>query len=137
MLGRGSYHWVLGFGRTGLSTPAVYRTYDDLRPDAPMPEVPDELMAALRAGDPVRLGRALVNDLQTGAASAAAAATDPRDGAGLGALGAIVSGSGPTCAFLATSEAAAIDLCVALAADGLVRTARRAPGPVPGARLIS
>ncbi|MDN5805541.1 MAG: 4-(cytidine 5'-diphospho)-2-C-methyl-D-erythritol kinase, partial [Microlunatus sp.] len=46
VLGRGSYHWVLGFGRKGLSTPAVYRTYDDLQPHAPPPEVSDELMAA-------------------------------------------------------------------------------------------
>lgn len=137
VLGRGSYHWVLGFGRTGLSTPAVYRTYDRLRPDAPVPEVPDDLMAALRAGDPIRLGQTLVNDLQP-----AALELQPQlrrtleTGLDYGALGALVSGSGPTCAFLARSEAAAIDLCVALTADGVVRSARRAVGPVPGARLL-
>lgn len=137
VLGRGSYHWVLGFGRTGLSTPAVYRTYDELRPDAPTPEVPDELMAALRAGDPVRLGRALTNDLQEPALHLQPQLRQVLDtGLEYGALGAIVSGSGPTCAFLAKSESAAIDLCVALAADGVVRTARRAVGPVPGARLM-
>lgn len=137
VLARGSYHWVLGFGRVGLSTPAVYRRYDQLRPQAPMPRVPDELMAALRGGDAVRLGRALVNDLQE-----AALRLQPQlrrtleTGLEYGAIGAIVSGSGPTCAFLAKSEAAAIDLCVALTADGVVRTARRVIGPVPGARLL-
>lgn len=137
VLGRGSYHWVLGFGRTGLSTPAVYRLYDELRPGAPPPEVPDELMAALRAGSAVRLGRALVNDLQEPALKLQPQLRRTLDtGLEYGALGAIVSGSGPTCAFLAKSEAAAIDLCVALTADGVVRTARRVVGPVPGARLI-
>lgn len=138
VLGRGSYHWVLGFGQQGLSTPAVYRTYDELRPDAPMPEVPDELMAALRSGDAVRLGRALVNDLQEPALHLRPQLRRTLEtGLEYGALGAIVSGSGPTVAFLAKSEASAIDLCVALTADGVVRTARRATGPVPGARLIS
>ena len=138
VLGRGSYHWVLGFGWTGLSTPAVYRTHDELRPDAPVPEVPDELMAALRAGDPERLGRALVNDLQEPALQLQPKLRHTLEtGLEYGALGAIVSGSGPTCAFLAKSEAAAIDLCVALTADGVVRTARRTVGPVPGARLLS
>jgi 4-diphosphocytidyl-2-C-methyl-D-erythritol kinase len=137
VLGRGSYHWVLGFGRIGLSTPAVYRTYDQLRPDAPVPEVPDALMVALRTGDPARLGRTLVNDLQDAALHLQPQLRHTLEtGLEYGALGAIVSGSGPTCAFLAKSEAAAIDLCVALTADGVVRTARRAVGPVPGARLI-
>jgi 4-diphosphocytidyl-2-C-methyl-D-erythritol kinase len=138
VLGRGTYHWVLGFGRAGLSTPAVYRTYDELRPDAPAPEVPDELMAALRSGDATRLGRALVNDLQEPALHLQPQLRHTLEtGLEYGALGAIVSGSGPTCAFLAKSEAAAIDLCVALSADGVVRTVRRAVGPVPGARLMS
>ena len=137
VLARGSYHWVLGFGWTGLSTPAVYRTYDELRPDAVMPEVPDELMAALRAGDAARLGRALVNDLQEPALHLRPQLRRTLEtGLDYGALGAIVSGSGPTCAFLVASEAAAVDLCVALTADGVVRTARPAHGPVPGARLL-
>jgi 4-diphosphocytidyl-2-C-methyl-D-erythritol kinase len=48
----------------------------------------------------------------------------------------LVSGSGPTCAFLAESESAAVDLSVALSADGLCRAVRRATGPVLGARVI-
>jgi 4-diphosphocytidyl-2-C-methyl-D-erythritol kinase len=95
------------------------------------------LMNALRAGDPAAVGAALVNDLQP-----AALDLQPRlrqvleAGVEYGALGALVSGSGPTCAFLAASEAAAVDLSVALSADGQCRAVRRATGPVTGARVI-
>ena len=34
-LARGTYHWVLAFGHHGLSTPAVYRRFDELNADAP------------------------------------------------------------------------------------------------------
>ena len=56
-------------------------------------------------------------------------------GADSGSLAGIVSGSGPTCAFLAANEDAAVRLSVALSGLGLCRTVRRASGPVPGARL--
>jgi len=136
-LARGTYHWVLAFGHQGLSTPAVYRRFDELTPHPPQPEVPDELMNALRSGDPRQLGAALVNDLQP-----AALALQPRlrqvldAGLEYGAVGAVVSGSGPTCALLAPSEAAAIDLAVALSAEGVCREVRRASGPVAGARVV-
>jgi 4-diphosphocytidyl-2-C-methyl-D-erythritol kinase len=136
-LARGTYHWVLAFGHHGLSTPAVFRRFDQLAPDAPPPEVPAELMNALRSGDARQLGKALTNDLQ-----AAAVDLQPRlrqvleAGLEYGALGALVSGSGPTCAFLVDSESAAVDLSVALSADGLCRAVRRATGPVLGARVI-
>jgi 4-diphosphocytidyl-2-C-methyl-D-erythritol kinase len=136
-LARGTFHWVLGFAAQGLSTPAVYRRFDELNPRPAAPAVPVELMEALRAGDPVALGAALINDLQP-----AALDLQPRLGrtlsAGLelGAIGAIVSGSGPTIAFLARDEAGAVDLAVALSAEGLCRSIRRASGPVPGARLV-
>jgi 4-diphosphocytidyl-2-C-methyl-D-erythritol kinase len=54
-----------------------------------------------------------------------------------GALGAIISGSGPTCAFLVRDESSAIDLVVALKASGLVDDVLRTHGPVHGARVIS
>lgn len=54
----------------------------------------------------------------------------------LGALASVVSGSGPTCAFLAASEAAALDISVKLSATGLCRVVKRVCGPVPGARLV-
>jgi 4-diphosphocytidyl-2-C-methyl-D-erythritol kinase len=137
VLATGGYHWVLAFGHHGLSTPAVYRRHDELRPAAGRPEVPAALMNALRSGNPAAVGAALVNDLQP-----AALDLQPRlrqvleAGLEYGAVGALVSGSGPTCAFLASSEAAAVDLSVALSADGLCRAVRRATGPVSGARVI-
>src|SRR4029450_930093 len=51
-LAQGTYHWVLAFGFHGLSTAAVYRRFDELSPNAPPPEVPADLMNALRGGDP-------------------------------------------------------------------------------------
>jgi 4-diphosphocytidyl-2-C-methyl-D-erythritol kinase len=137
-LARGTYHWVLGFGYHGLSTAAVYRRFDDLSPNAAPPEVPADLMNALRSGDPKHLARALSNDLEP-----AALDLQPRlrtvlqTGLEYGALGALVSGSGPTCAFLAADESAAVDLSVSLSAEGLCRAVRRATGPVLGARVIS
>jgi 4-diphosphocytidyl-2-C-methyl-D-erythritol kinase len=135
-LARGTYHWVLAFGHHGLSTPAVYRRYDQLRPDAPAPEVPPELMNALRIGDPKLLGAALSNDLEVAALDLQPRLRQLLD-AGLeyGALGAMVSGSGPTCAFLVDSESAAVDLTAALSAEGVCRAVRRASGPVVGARV--
>jgi 4-diphosphocytidyl-2-C-methyl-D-erythritol kinase len=137
-LAQGTYHWVLGFGYHGLSTAAVYRRFDDLSPNAAPPEVPADLMNALRNGDPKLLARALSNDLEP-----AALDLQPRlrtvlqTGLEYGALGALVSGSGPTCAFLAADESAAVDLSVSLSAEGLCRAVRRATGPVLGARVIS
>jgi 4-diphosphocytidyl-2-C-methyl-D-erythritol kinase len=137
-LAQGTYHWVLGFGYHGLSTAAVYRRFDDLSPEAAPPEVPADLMNALRSGDPKHLARALSNDLEP-----AALDLQPRlrtvleTGLEYGALGALVSGSGPTCAFLAADESAAVDLSVSLSAEGLCRAVRRATGPVLGARVIS
>ncbi len=136
-LAKGTYHWVLAFGHQGLSTPAVYRHFDELNPHARQPEIPAELMNALRTGSAHQLGVTLDNDLQP-----AALDLQPRLGqvleAGMeyGALGAMVSGSGPTCAFLVDSEPAAVDLSIALSADGLCRAVRRATGPVPGARVV-
>ena len=101
--------------------------------------VPDELMNALRSGDPALLGPAL----EQRPAESAALDLQPQlrrtleTGRDYGALGALVSGSGPTCAFLVGSESAAVDLSVALSADGVCRAVRRATGPVPGARLIA
>lgn len=139
-LARGQFHWVLAISDEGLSTPAVYSECDRLRDGlvVPEPRVADVLMAALRAGDPVGLGRALSNDLQ-----GAACSLRPRlrqileAGEEYGALGSIVSGSGPTCAFLVRDADHALDLAVGLTATGVCRTVRRAHGPVPGAKVVA
>lgn len=134
----GSYHWVLAFGWHGLSTPAVYRRFDELTGRAAMPVVPAELMNGLRAGDPAQLGRALSNDLQPAALDLQPQLRQTlQAGLEYGALGALVSGSGPTCAFLVAGEQAAVDLSVALSAEGVCRAVRPAVGPVSGARIVS
>jgi len=137
------YHWVLAFADGTLSTPEVYGTLDRLRAanggagKVAEPELSTELMAALRVGDLERLGRSLSNDLQAPAISLFPALRKTLDvGREFGALGALVSGSGPTCLFLARDARQATDLAVALSGAGVCRTVTRASGPVPGATVI-
>jgi len=137
------YHWVLAFADGALSTPEVYGALDRLRAaSGPAdgdgePELSTELMAALRAGDLERLGRSLSNDLQAPAVSLFPALRKTLEaGREFGALGALVSGSGPTCFFLARDVRQATDLAVALSGAGVCRTVTRASGPVPGATVI-
>ena len=137
---RGSFHWVFATFDEGLSTAQIYEKTDELRglEFEAEPEVPTELLSALARGDAPALGRLLHNDLQL-----AATTSRPQlgrvleQGIDYGALGAIVSGSGPTCAFLVRDESSAIDLVVALKASGLVDDVLRTHGPVHGARVIS
>jgi 4-diphosphocytidyl-2-C-methyl-D-erythritol kinase len=138
VLGRGEFDWVLGLAEGGLATPAVFAELDRRRSSRPtLRSKPDDVLAALRSGDAVRLGRALVNDLQSAAlALRPALRRTLAAGTELGALGAVVSGSGPTCAFLARSPEHAATLAAALAAEGVVRAVRRVRGPVPGARVV-
>ncbi|MEN0070141.1 MAG: 4-(cytidine 5'-diphospho)-2-C-methyl-D-erythritol kinase [Propionicimonas sp.] len=139
VLSRGSYQWVLAMDDGELSTPEVFRRFDELHPTGSAAlEVPPSLLNALISGDPVALGQSLVNDLEPAAVSLRPQLGRVlRAGRELGALGALVSGSGPTVAFLVADERAAIDLSVGLASEGLGRAIRRVHGPVPGARLIS
>ena len=139
VLAHGDYTWVLAVAEGGLSTPAVYAELDRQRATGPVGVVgdPSGVLAALRAGDPVLLGRALSNDLQP-----AAIALRPEldvllsSARGLGALGVLVSGSGPTVALLARDGGHADALAAALLRDGGCRTAVPAAGPVPGARVV-
>lgn len=138
VLGRGTYHWVLALSETGLSTAEVYAEWDRLRPTPPdgEPESSPGLMAALRSGDPTQLAPHLSNDLQEAALSLRPELDEVLDaGLQFGALAGLVSGSGPTVAFLAEGHKAAIDLAVALTASGAVVRVRRATGPVHGAHL--
>jgi 4-diphosphocytidyl-2-C-methyl-D-erythritol kinase len=133
-----TYHWVLAYAAGNLSTPLVYKTLDQLRGTAavPDPELSGELMSALRAGDPARLGQALSNDLQAPAISLFPGLRKTLNaGTELGALGALVSGSGPTCFFLARDAAHATDLAVQLSGAGVCRTVATATGPAPGAEV--
>ncbi len=134
------YHWVLAFADGHLSTPAVYGMLDRLRADQAVgePELSAELMSALRAGDAARVGAALGNDLQAPAlAMFPALRKTLAAGREFGALGALVSGSGPTCFFLARDERHATDLAVALSSADVCRTVATATGAAPGATVIS
>ena len=138
VLSRGTYHWVFALADGGLSTPAVYQECDRLRDGTAVPDpgISAELMHAIRAGDAVLLGRSLANDLQAAALSLRPALGQVLEVSDdLGALGGLVSGSGPTCALLARDEEHALDIAVGLSAAGVCRTVRRASGPVVGARV--
>jgi 4-diphosphocytidyl-2-C-methyl-D-erythritol kinase len=144
----GTYHWALAFAPSGLSTPEVYATCDRLRaaraatdgqaPDVREPELSARLMTALRSGSPVAVGPELRNDLQPAAISLRPelrrALTAGREH---GAVGVLVSGSGPTCLFLARDAAHARDLAVSLTGAGICRAVAMASGPAPGAAIVS
>lgn len=142
VLARNTFHWVLAFGQRGLSTPKVFAEIDRLRanPDrgaAPRLEEPEPLLAALASGDAAQLAPLLGNDLQSAAVSLDSGLRRTlRAGEDAGALAGIVSGSGPTCAFLCASASTAIDVGVELAGAGVCRTVRAASGPVHGARVV-
>jgi 4-diphosphocytidyl-2-C-methyl-D-erythritol kinase len=134
-----TWHWVLAIADGGLRTPDVYRELDQLRagpyPPAAL-DVPDELMTALRQRRPEVLGAALGNDLQPAALSLRPALADVlKAGTEAGAVTGIVSGSGPTCVFLATDAAHAGRLAADLNDSGVCRQALTARGPMPGARV--
>jgi len=158
------YHWVLAFADGQLSTPAVYAALDRLRAaqqgaqggrgalggkaspqeqggsggDRP-PEVTLDaaLMSALRSGDASRVGPRLSNDLQPAAVSLFPALRKTLTaGLELGALGALVAGSGPTCVFLAANAERALELAVSLSGAGVCRSVARVSGPAPGAAVV-
>ncbi|MGC5248559.1 4-(cytidine 5'-diphospho)-2-C-methyl-D-erythritol kinase [Gordonia sp. DT219] len=138
-LARGELHWVLAFAREGLSTPAVFGELDRLRADhaETFPEQnprPDALMAALAGGRPEQIAPLLHNDLQPAALSLQPRLRRTlRAGIDAGALGGIVSGSGPTCAFLCADADAAVAVAAELSGAGVARSVRTATGPVTGA----
>ncbi len=143
VLARSTFHWVLAFAEKGLSTPAVFGEIDRLRgaPDRDAPPRLDDVepvLAALSSGDPRELGALLGNDLQPAALSLRPDLRRTlRAGTEAGALAGLVSGSGPTCAFLCESEEGAVQVGAALSGAGVCRTVRVASGPVPGARVIA
>jgi 4-diphosphocytidyl-2-C-methyl-D-erythritol kinase len=143
------YHWVLAFADGQLSTPAVYAALDRLRAARPAdpgsgagagaePDLDAALMSALRSGDAARVGQRLSNDLQPAAVSLFPALRKTLTaGLELGALGALVAGSGPTCVFLAANAERALELAVSLSGAGVCRSVARVSGPVPGAAVVS
>ncbi|WP_051223178.1 4-(cytidine 5'-diphospho)-2-C-methyl-D-erythritol kinase [Agrococcus lahaulensis] len=142
-LARGQFHWVLALADAGLSTPDVYRALDehralhaaDIAPAHDVPTVDARVLQALRAGDASMLAEVLQNDLQAPALRLMPRLAGTLElGERSGALAGIVSGSGPTIAFLCDSLESAIELQVTLSASQVL--ALKVTGPVPGARLI-
>lgn len=137
----GEFHWVFAAQRVGLSTPKVFERFDDMvqRGDIVVaePEVNTEVMAALIAGDVVRLGAALTNDLEAPAVELmpdlASVIEIMEDAA---ALGVVVSGSGPTVAGLARSRHHALAIGAMLTAAEVADTVITASGPATGAMLV-
>jgi 4-diphosphocytidyl-2-C-methyl-D-erythritol kinase len=143
------YHWVLAFADGHLSTPEVYAALDRRRATgaggtggmaqgAPAePDLDAALMSALRSGEARLVGQALSNDLQPAALSLFPSLRKTlAAGLELGALGALVAGSGPTCVFLAASADRALDLAVSLSGAGVCRSVARVTGPVAGAAVV-
>jgi 4-diphosphocytidyl-2-C-methyl-D-erythritol kinase len=140
-LARARVDWVLVTGGEGLSTPEVYARLDvlraatDITPGAAPPDVDPAVLQALRAGDPAALADHVRNDLQT---AALALRPDLREvielGERSGALSGMVSGSGPTVAFLTASPEDALELQISLSASGL--EALHVHGPVSGAKVV-
>ncbi|WP_208600848.1 MULTISPECIES: 4-(cytidine 5'-diphospho)-2-C-methyl-D-erythritol kinase [Mycobacterium] len=139
VLSRNTFHWVLAFADGELLTPSVFGELDRLREAGDPPRLggPGPVLAALAAGDAEQLASLLGNEMQ-----AAAVSLNPklrrtlRAGVEAGALAGIVSGSGPTCAFLCGSAGAAVDVGTEVSGAGVCRTVRVASGPVAGARVV-
>ncbi|RFU22785.1 4-(cytidine 5'-diphospho)-2-C-methyl-D-erythritol kinase [Geodermatophilus marinus] len=142
VLARRRWDWVLGIAGEGLSTPAVYAELDRLRADGRVPAGTDldpaePVIAALRSGPVEALAAALANDLQAPALSLRPDLRRAlRAPTAAGAVGALVSGSGPTVAALVEDADAAVRLAATLAGEGVYRTVRAVHGPVHGARLV-
>lgn len=143
-LATGSFHWVVVTTGEGLATADVYRELDAQRaehadqlvPAPSVPEVPTEVLQALRGGSPHQLAEVLHNDLQVAVMRRRPDLTAIIErGERAGALAGVVCGSGPTVAFLTASADDALALQLELSAAGL--RALRVGGAVHGARVVN
>lgn len=142
-LARGRFDWVLVTSTDGMSTPDVFDELDrqraqhtvDIAPVRRQPTVAPAVLHALRAGDAGMLAAAVRNDLQVATLGLRPELAELIDlGERSGALAGIVSGSGPTLAFLVADEESALDLQVTMSAAGCA--ALHVHGPVAGARIV-
>ncbi|WP_086783601.1 4-(cytidine 5'-diphospho)-2-C-methyl-D-erythritol kinase, partial [Streptomyces caniscabiei] len=137
----GAFHWVFAVADGGLSTPAVYREFDRLHEHdvVPEPVASEVLLDALAKGDVDALAAFLPdsNGLQPAALSLfPKLAGTLAEGRAAGALAALVSGSGPTTAFLARNAESARAVADGLLASGTCKSVRVAASPAPGATVI-
>ncbi|MFD5843806.1 4-(cytidine 5'-diphospho)-2-C-methyl-D-erythritol kinase [Streptomyces chartreusis] len=135
----GTFHWVFAMAGRGLSTPAVFREFDRLGEGTSIPEpvASQPLLDALAKGDPDALAAAVSNDLQPAALSLFPELADTlAAGLAAGALTALVSGSGPTTAYLARDAESAVKVADTLRTSGTCRAVRTASGPAQGATVV-
>ncbi|OSZ57466.1 4-(cytidine 5'-diphospho)-2-C-methyl-D-erythritol kinase [Streptomyces pharetrae CZA14] len=135
----GTFHWVFAMAGRGLSTPAVFREFDRLAEgrDIPEPVASRDLLDALAKGEAEALAATVRNDLQPAALSLFPELADTlAAGRAAGALTGLVSGSGPTTAFLTRDAGSAERVAEALRASGTCRSVRVASGPVAGATVL-
>ncbi|WP_105566912.1 4-(cytidine 5'-diphospho)-2-C-methyl-D-erythritol kinase [Microbacterium halophytorum] len=142
-LAHGRFDWVLAANPVGVSTPEAYAMLDRHREEhgaeighgRDVPGVEADVLHALRQGDARMLAAALSNDLQAATLRLRPDLSEVLElGESSGALAGIVSGSGPTLAFLCESAEAAAELQQTLVTSGT--DALLAHGPVPGARIV-
>ena len=142
VLTHGDWTWLLALPGGHLSTPEVYRRHDQIAADvgrtlASAPEIDARQLEALSSGNAHLLGQTLHNDLQS-AAFALHPGLEPvvETAERAGALGVIVSGSGPTVAALVENQAQAETVGAALQQQGLVQQCLIARGSAPGASIL-
>jgi 4-diphosphocytidyl-2-C-methyl-D-erythritol kinase len=141
-LARGEFHWVFATRAEGLSTAAVYAEFDRAVEAGERlvvtPVLDDDLMMGLRAGDASMVGASLANDLQDAALALAPELAETLDVAReAGALGAMVSGSGPTVAALGRSRQHALAIAAAISAADVADAVLVASGPAGGAAVVA
>jgi 4-diphosphocytidyl-2-C-methyl-D-erythritol kinase len=133
-----SLHWLVARSATGLSTPAVYAVLDGLRAHSvvPDPSIDQRLVTVLERGLVGALGLLVDNDLEA-AVLELRPALRPVLAAGreAGARAALVSGSGPTLAFLVDARSAAT-VARTLVRQPAVAGLHRVTGPAPGAAVV-
>lgn len=140
MLSRGRYIWAIITNVEGLSTPSVFHKLDELRAAGrgSTPHLGTEAVGqALVGGNPRELAAVMHNDLQPAALSLRPDLRKILDtGEAAGALKGIVSGSGPTCAFLCEDEETAQEVVAQVCADNRGTRGLVTRGPATGATLV-
>lgn len=123
-------NWLLCASSKGLSTPTVYAAFDEMGSHTVFTDLTD----ASAIASVHELGQQMTNDLEQAAFRLMPSLSELVDQLEqLGAIRAMVSGSGPTIAALFDSEAKAIEVSNLLKSQGLVSLT--AKGQALGARL--
>lgn len=132
----GTWWWVVVPNSIGMSTPAVYRAFDDAVLNGGGGADTEAVRAALAAGDLDALAESIHNDLQDAALTLRRDLVETEaDLHGAGVLATLLSGSGPTFLGLVADQDRAHHIREALLDAGL-RGVLVATGPVAGTHLV-